>query len=179
MSTKSPEHRAKLSAALKGKKLSNAHRKNISEGIKRDNALRTTPRFCRPRTEDEKRRMSESMKGRTYTNEHREKISKNNGMKLKKLRGETMPNYNPLWREFRAYSRVVKYFTEENYRLHKNTINPMNHPRSVSGTEGGYQLDHRISKKRGFLMNINPKVIADYRNLQMLPWRENIMKGAK
>jgi hypothetical protein len=41
-----------------------------------------------------------------------------------------------------------------------------------------YQLDHRFSIVQGFLQKVNPDVIGNIYNLQMLPSRENNSKGS-
>lgn len=51
--------------------------------------------------------------------------------------------------------------------------------RGVNGEEGAYTLDHIISLKKGFKENIAPEIIGNIKNLQMLPWEENITKGWK
>jgi len=51
--------------------------------------------------------------------------------------------------------------------------------RGVNGQTGAYTLDHIISIKKGFIENIPPEQIGDIKNLQMLPWEENIIKGWK
>lgn len=51
--------------------------------------------------------------------------------------------------------------------------------RGVNGQTGAYILDHIISIKKGFIENIHPEQIGDIKNLQMLPWEENIIKGWK
>ena len=49
--------------------------------------------------------------------------------------------------------------------------------RGVNGEEGAYTLDHIISLKKGFKENIAPEIIGNIKNLQMLPWEENITIG--
>lgn len=51
--------------------------------------------------------------------------------------------------------------------------------RGPTGGHGTYHLDHIYPISRGFENNISPLVIADISNLQMLPWRENILKSDK
>jgi len=70
----------------------------------------------------------------------------------------------------------VRKLTEENYKEYKNIINPNNFNRTLNGVEGGYQLDHIISIKTGFLNNIPPEEIADINNLQIISWKENRKK---
>lgn len=78
---------------------------------------------------------------------------------------------------YRRYRNKVTKLTEKTYIMHKEKINPNNHTRSVAGMEGAYHLDHIISCRFGFDNNIAPEVISDVNNLQMLPWRDNVMKG--
>jgi len=42
-----------------------------------------------------------------------------------------------------------------------------------------YHLDHKISIHDGFFKNIPYEKIGNFKNLQMLPWRENLSKGRK
>jgi len=49
--------------------------------------------------------------------------------------------------------------------------------RGKSGIDGAYQIDHIISIKEGFDKGIEPEIIGNIDNLQMLPWLENRKKG--
>lgn len=80
-------------------------------------------------------------------------------------------------RSFYNYSKNVRRITEENYNKYKEKINPNDFKRTKCGIKNGYQLDHRISVKKGFYFGINPKVIGSLDNLQLLPWKENLLKG--
>lgn len=51
--------------------------------------------------------------------------------------------------------------------------------RGKSGVDGAYQIDHVISIKYGFDNKINPNIIGNIKNLQMLPWKENRNKSSK
>ena len=42
--------------------------------------------------------------------------------------------------------------------------------------DDAYQIDHILSVKYGFENKIDPKVIGNIKNLQMLPWKENRYK---
>lgn len=81
--------------------------------------------------------------------------------------------------EYLKYVREVWYLTKKAYKTHQNEINPLNLPRGLCGVPGAYQLDHIISIREGFDRKLDPAVIADKSNLQMLPWRENLRKGRK
>lgn len=86
-----------------------------------------------------------------------------------KKRKETTPAY-------RKYRNRVATLTERSYVTHQNDINPNNHPRTLAGVEGGYQLDHKIAVRHGFDQGLSEEVISDKDNLRMLPWRDNLMK---
>lgn len=81
-------------------------------------------------------------------------------------------------RDFYFYAKKCRKITEENYNKYKYIINPKNLPRTRCGVENGYQLDHVISVKWGFLHGLNPKIVGSLANLQMLSWEKNIKKGA-
>jgi len=89
------------------------------------------------------------------------------------LQGEKHPRWNPKKTEFKKYWNKVASITKRNYNLYKTEINPAAHPRTRCGVDGGWQLDHRISVKKGFLDNISPEIIGGKDNLQMLPWKDN------
>jgi hypothetical protein len=92
--------------------------------------------------------------------------------------GECHPNYNPNRSVFEKYRQQVSILTEKTYVQHKEEINPNNHPRTLCGVEGGFQLDHIISVKKGFNQNLSPKDISNKSNLQMLPWKINRDKSS-
>lgn len=77
-----------------------------------------------------------------------------------------------------VYYRLVKLFTEQNYRKHKNVVNPDNLVRVSSNSKGieGYHLDHIIPIRWCFENGVPPEVCGDVTNLQMLTWQENIKK---
>lgn len=81
--------------------------------------------------------------------------------------------------EYQRYRNKVSKLTEQTYNMHREIINPYNHKRTVAGVENGYHLDHIISCRYGFDNNILPEIISALDNLQMLPWKENIIKGKK
>lgn len=95
-------------------------------------------------------------------------------------KGKEHWNWNPnrqVSRDFYYYAKRVRRITEETYSKYKDRLNPNNHPRTRCGVEGGYQLDHKISVKWGFLHGLNPKIVGSLDNLQMLPWKHNLLKG--
>lgn len=64
------------------------------------------------------------------------------------------------------------------YRIHREEINPEGFVRTLCGIDGGYQLDHIMSIKHGFDNNIDPRELSKKENLQMLPWKVNLIKGS-
>ena len=93
--------------------------------------------------------------------------------------GSDHPWFNPNKNDtpWIAYKRLVTTLTAQNYRKHKDKINPHNFPRRRMGVEGGYQLDHRLSIREGFEQGIPVEQISSPENLQMLPWKDNILKS--
>jgi 5-methylcytosine-specific restriction endonuclease McrA len=84
---------------------------------------------------------------------------------------------NPNLSAYKQYRGKVHRLTKQTYKLHKEAINPFDFPRTLCGVVGGYQLDHIVSIKYGFENNIEPMELACRENLQMLPWRVNLLKG--
>lgn len=97
----------------------------------------------------------------------------NKGRRNAKLLGDKHPRWNPNKGEFKLYSDEVRRLSERSYKTYRGLINPNEHPRTVCGVEGGYQLDHVVSVKEGFERKIPAHVIAHVNNLQMLPWKKN------
>lgn len=81
--------------------------------------------------------------------------------------------------EYKQYKNKVHRLSQKTYVDYKDTINPQNHPRTLCGVEGGYQLDHIKTVKECFDGGILPEVVADYKNLRMLPWKENVKRNTK
>jgi hypothetical protein len=48
--------------------------------------------------------------------------------------------------------------------------------RGRAGTEGAYQLDHKFSISRGFIEGVDPELIGSLKNLEFIPWEDNIKK---
>jgi hypothetical protein len=84
------------------------------------------------------------------------------------------PNDRSDWYKYKG---IVWKLTNRNYRKNKHIINPNNYIRTTGGD--GYHLDHIIPIHYGFVNGILPTIIADVNNLQMLTWRENIIKSNK
>jgi hypothetical protein len=53
------------------------------------------------------------------------------------------------------------------------------HKRGRCGVEGAYQIDHIISIDEGYKKNISSEIIGGISNLQMLKWKDNLLKSNK
>jgi len=51
--------------------------------------------------------------------------------------------------------------------------------RGNSGVDGAHHLDHKYSILEGFKNKISPTIIGDIKNLEFIPWEENIKKRTK
>jgi len=79
--------------------------------------------------------------------------------------------------EWQLYKYEVNLETNKSFRQYKHIIDPNNLPRG--SIDGGYHLDHIISKRYCFDNDIPVELCGSYQNLQMLPWKENISKGTR
>lgn len=50
--------------------------------------------------------------------------------------------------------------------------------RGLNGTDGAYQVDHIISIKEGYETGVPAEEIGHITNLQIIPWKKNLRKGA-
>lgn len=99
--------------------------------------------------------------------------------KLFSRSGKDHPRWNPKRPEIVKFTSRVHWLTNKVYQENKDKINPNNYPRTLCGTDGGYQLDHITSIKTAFLAGWLPEECAKVENLQMLPWEINRAKHAK
>lgn len=83
---------------------------------------------------------------------------------------------NPNLPAYKRYARRVRILSDENYTKHFGLLNPNNHPRTICGVDGGWQLDHIKSIKKCFNEGLSPEEAADVSNLQLVPWKENLAK---
>ena len=85
---------------------------------------------------------------------------------------------HPRWRkdkdEFKRYASEVRKYTEKQpiYLLENS-----DKPRTLCGVEGGYQLDHCVSIRRGYELGLHPKYVGSLVNLRFIPWAENRKKS--
>lgn len=81
--------------------------------------------------------------------------------------------------ELQQFKNMVYMLTERTYKMYKDEINPNNLIRAKAGTDGGYQLDHKVSVSWGYENGWSPAQLAAKENLQMLSWRDNLRKHAR
>jgi hypothetical protein len=81
-------------------------------------------------------------------------------------------------KDFAKYKQLVYKITRQTYRKHKNIINPNNLPRARAGQDG-YHLDHIVSLKYAYSLNIPAEITAHYENLRLIPWKQNVVKNRK
>ena len=123
-------------------------------------------RFCRNTDVCYPCRKVIQMKGNTLGSIHR-------GRKIPSMQGENNPRWNPKKKELATFTNRVHWLTRKTYEANVDTLNPHNHPRTLCGVEGGYQLDHKVSIKKAFELGWTPEQCADVINLQLLPWKDN------
>ena len=75
--------------------------------------------------------------------------------------------------EFEKYSSDV---IKETYKIKKKFYNKIENI-ELQGKEHGYELDHKYSIYDGFINNVDPKIIAHYKNLQVVTIEENRQKS--
>lgn len=77
--------------------------------------------------------------------------------------------------EFTKYKRKVVSVTK------KQPIHNLKNfdKRGVSGVDGNYHLDHKFSIVEGFKDKISPEIIGNIKNLEFIPWMENVKKRTK
>jgi hypothetical protein len=76
--------------------------------------------------------------------------------------------------EWKIYKSNVTKLTKQNYKRHKDKINPNNLPTGRAGTPGAYHIDHIVPIRYCYNNNIPEHICAHPDNLQMLGWRENV-----
>ena len=77
--------------------------------------------------------------------------------------------------EFKEYKKKVTSITKKQpiYKLSNYG------KRGVSGVNGNYHLDHKYSILEGYKNKISPEIIGNIKNLEFIPWEENIKKRTK
>lgn len=183
------ETKKKQSSSMKGKylgrKLDENWKNNLGESISKskriDPVLKVCP-FCKEEWTASlyKERKSKYCSKECYFSSKKgvplpvdpSKIDKSY-MQTEEYRKTLMKDETP---EYKRYRNRVSKLTELTYCENYHIINRNNYPRTLCGIDGGYQLDHIKSVKECFLSGISPEECAKIENLQMLPWKENLLK---
>ena len=109
------------------------------------------------------------------TDYRRNKSEGNSVGTVKRFRGISYDKYLNIKDDYKKYKNDVMRFTRQ------QSINqlPNYEKRNNSGVDGAYQLDHKYSISEGFNNNILPEIIGGIKNLEFIPWEENIKKRTK
>jgi len=127
---------------------------------------------------------NKGMIGQIISEEHKNKVRKT--IKNRKEAGEydhiylkktgyTYKEYQKKLPEIRKYYQKVRATTNQQPLDMLENYNK----RGQSGVDGTYHLDHKYSIAEGFKNNIDPEIIGNIINLEMIPWEENLMKNQK
>ena len=116
--------------------------------------------------------ISEKRKGKKHSEEVKKIISFHS--KRRWEQGVYDNQYGKNYKEFKKYQHKVHKLTHKIKHLIEG-FDENKHGKM--GVDGAYQIDHIIDIKFGFDNNIPEEEIADLKNLQFIPWEENIKKG--
>ncbi len=75
----------------------------------------------------------------------------------------------------RQYSRIIIYHSRKTYKIHKETLNPLN--LQISRDE--YHIDHKVSRHVGYLLKIPIHYMYSEHNLDIMPSKQNSSKSSK
>ena len=82
-----------------------------------------------------------------------------------------------LWKD---YKLKVEALSNQAYEAHKSSLNPLNLPRCKPATHpDAVNLDHLIPIIYGFKNGLAPELLANLRNLKIVPARDNLRKKQK
>lgn len=111
---------------------------------------------------------------RKYSNIGNTHGSSNKGKTVPSMQGPLHPRWNPNKTEQKLYYSKVMSLTRKSKNIYTKWENY--DKIGLAGVHGAYQLDHIIPIKFGFDNKIDPSIIADISNLQLLPWKCNNQK---
>ena len=77
--------------------------------------------------------------------------------------------------KFLRYRKLVDAYTCASLNDHAHKIKNI----ELRGRRCGYDLDHKYSVYEGFINNIHPKVVGDFRNLEVISIKDNTSKNKK
>ncbi len=93
---------------------------------------------------------------------------------VKRYRDMNYDDYLKIIDEYYKYELIVLKITRQQPI---NTL-PNYNKRGNSGVDGAFHLDHKFSIIEGFKHNIKPEIIGNIKNLEFIPWKENLKKRA-
>ncbi len=102
--------------------------------------------------------------------------------KEQRLKGIAKRNGYATYEEYQATLSDWEKYKNEVWRLtNQQPLTELENfdKRGTSGIEGAYQIDHIYSVLKGFKNGVPPSLIADIKNLEMIPWLDNVKKGWK
>lgn len=109
------------------------------------------------------------------TNFRRDKGSAASIGLVKRYRDMNYDDYLNIIDEYYKYELTVLKIT----RQQSIKTLPNYEKRGNSGVDGAYHLDHKFSIIEGFKNNVKPELIGNIKNLEFIPWEENLNKRAK
>lgn len=166
-------------------KMSESAKKRVARGILPNNKGKSPwNKGKTAKTDNRIAKYANSQKGQIRTgnwDSHTRWIGNKNPWYGKSRAGDKSPRYNKTIhsRKYKNYYNKVLWETEKNYILNIDKINPKNHPRTLCGISGGWQLDHIYPISEGFKNNKSVEEIAAVSNLRIIPWKENLTKSNK
>lgn len=76
--------------------------------------------------------------------------------------------------EYENYRKLVNYYTSKN-----DLSLLLNFEKRGHILNDGYHLDHIYSISKGYINDIDPKIIGSIFNLRFIHWKDNVIKGSK
>jgi len=98
-------------------------------------------------------------------------------MSAKKAGYETYSAYMSDLESKKKYFRTVRALTRKQDITTLLNYDKLLENRGLNGVSGAHQLDHIISVSEGYRQNIPPEQIANIDNLQIIPWKDNLLKS--
>jgi len=89
--------------------------------------------------------------------------------------GYTYKEFQSIRPKFKKYHQKVRSITNKQDLQSLSNFDK----RGKAGEDGAYHLDHKYSIAEGFRNDVNPEIIGNIANLEMIPWEENMMKNDK
>ncbi len=109
------------------------------------------------------------------TVDYRRNKSDSVAISLAKQYGHNYDDYINNLSEYKKYKRLVYKITNQQ---NINTLINFD-KRGLTGHIGAYHLDHKYSIVEGFKNSINPEIIGNIKNLEFIPWEDNLKKKNK